>query len=185
VVVGAFALKAMLVPYLYHGTILKTDGAAPTMAGLAYADDGSPVDLEALSGQVVVVFFGYTNCPDVCPTTLAKTAAALELLGGAASDVQVLMVTVDPARDTPEALVGYVSSFDPRVRAVTGAAEDLSRVAATYGVYFETTTEEGGDYSMDHTATLTGIGPDGRLRVLWPTDVAAADLAADLRELTG
>ena len=132
----------------------------------------------------MLIYFGYTHCPDVCPATLVKAVNARNQLGGDAERVHVMMVSVDPERDTPEATGDYVESFDPSFLGVTGPREAIERVTAQYGV-FSARGEDlgGGDYAVDHTATLMGIDTDGHLRILWSTDVAVDDLANDLDEL--
>ncbi|MDY7101763.1 MAG: SCO family protein [Actinomycetota bacterium] len=188
VVLAAVAYLALqwFRPHVYSGTVLQAPEAAPSMDGLVYAT-GEPVDLAAFAGDVVLVYFGYTHCPDVCPTTLAMTARALDDLGAGAEDVHVMMVTVDPARDTPDLLDGYVRSFDPSFAAVTGDVADIERVATTYGVYFaEDEVPEGEDpdsYTVTHTASLMGIDTDGHLRVVWPWGVTADDLRTDIDAL--
>jgi protein SCO1/2 len=187
--VGAPVLAAVLVfvgvrlfaPHIYSGTVYKAPDRAPAMEGLTYTD-GTPVDLAALRGDVVVVFFGYTHCPDVCPTTLVTAAKAVERVDS--DRVHLLMVSVDPERDTPERLAQYVASFNPEFRGVIGDAADVARVATTYGVFFARgeDTSDGG-YTVDHTASLMGIDTDGRLRIVWSTAVTSADLAADIDAL--
>lgn len=181
--IGVAAVRAMS-PHLYTGTVLQQSKPAPPLSALQY-HDGSPVDLAELHGDVVVLFFGYTHCPDVCPTSLSMTAAALRSLDSADRDrVQVLMVTVDPERDLPDELQDYVAFFDPTFRGVTGTDDDIATVAAAYGIFRERglgTAETG--YLVDHTATTIGIDADGSLRIVWPPDITAPQLAADLKEL--
>ncbi len=173
-------------PHLYTGTVFQGDTPAPSLDGLVYAD-GSPADLADFDDRVVLVFFGYANCPDVCPGTLSRARLAVELLGEDGDDVEVLLVGVDPERDSPADLEAYVDLFDPRFRSASGQPEDVTRVAALYGVYFRADDHEpGGDgYLVDHTASLLGIDRDGALRIVWAPDVDHEHLAADLRELIG
>lgn len=168
-------------PHLYSGTVMQAPTRAPQMEGLVFAD-GSAVDLAEFRGDVVLVYFGYTHCPDICPTTLAKAATARQQSDDA-ERVHVMMVSVDPERDDPGSLGQYVESFDPSFLGATGDAADLERVAATYGVFFARGEEEVDGYAVDHTASLMGIDTDGRLRIVWPTDVTVADLTADLDAL--
>lgn len=185
VIVGLVAYLAFqaLRPHIYAGTVMQAPEPAASMAGLSYTS-GAAVDLAEFDGDVVLVYFGYTHCPDVCPTTLSTVAKALERMDGDPGRVHVVMVTIDPERDTPELLDGYLRSFDDRFLAATGDLADLERVASLYGVYFARgdDTVDGG-YTMDHTATLMGIDTDGHLRLVWPNGVSAADLAADLDAL--
>ena len=170
-------------PYIFAGTVMQSPTAAPSMEGLVYGD-GSPVDIAAFDGDVVLIYFGYTHCPDVCPATLVKAAKARDQLGGDAERVHVMMVSVDPERDTAQVTGDYVASFDPSFLGLTGSREAIDRVTAQYGVFSARGEDLGdGDYAVDHTATLMGIDTDGHLRILWPTDVSVDHLASDLDEL--
>lgn len=180
VVIG---LIGRLRPHLYAGTVLQGDEPAPALDDLAYAD-GSPVDLGAFDGEVVLVFFGYTNCPDVCPTTLAEAAGALERLGDKADRTNLIMVSVDPGRDDPASLQDYVGFFDPSFRGAGGPVEAIDAAASAYGVFYRLDEPDtDGGYLVDHTGTLMGIGPDGALRVVWSPGVGPEALAADIDAL--
>lgn len=183
VVVLAFGAFRMFSPHIYSGTVMQAPTAAPSMDGLVWTD-GSPVDLAAFEGDVVVLYFGYTYCPDVCPTTLAQVRQSLRRLGDDADRVHVMMVSVDPERDEPARLGDYMSSFGPEFVGATGPIEAIERVASTYGVFFARGEEyDDGGYAMDHTASLMGIDTDGHLRILWPSTLDADTLAADLDAL--
>jgi protein SCO1 len=143
---------------------------------------GRPRTLEDFRGKAVVLFFGFTHCPDVCPTTLADTARALKTLGPQAERVQVLMVTVDPERDTPELLGKYVTSFDPRFLGLRGDPAATQRAAKEFKIYFEK-RKAGDTYSVDHSAQSYVLDPQGRLRLLVRQDRIAEDLPPDLRTL--
>ena len=170
-------------PHLYTGTILQGSNPAPPLDGLVDVD-GLPVDLASFDGRLVLVFFGYANCPDVCPTTLGTAALAIDQLGEAGQEVDLLMIGVDPARDSPQDLEAYVDLFDPRFRSLSGDGAALEHVAALYGVYYQAGGDgTGADYLVDHTASLIGVDSDGNLRIVWPPDVPFSALAADLRAL--
>jgi protein SCO1/2 len=115
-------------------------------------------------GRFMLVFFGFTFCPDVCPTALQVSSAALEKLGAKAERIAPLFVTVDPERDTPEQLKGYVSSFHPRLVGLTGTQAEINAVARAYRVYFKRVKDErsAAGYTMDHTSIIYLMGPDGR-----------------------
>jgi protein SCO1 len=136
--------------------------------------------LEDFRGKAVVLFFGFTHCPDVCPTTLADTAQALKALGPEAERVQVLMVTVDPERDTPDVLAKYVTAFDPRFLGLRGDVAATQRAAKEFKVYFEK-RKSGDSYSVDHSGQSYVIDPQGRLRLLVRPERIGADLADDLK----
>lgn len=180
--VALFALRQFR-PHLYAGTVLQGDEPAPALDELSYAD-GSPVDLTAFDGEVVLVFFGYTNCPDVCPTTLADVAGALDLLGDEADRTNLIMVSVDPGRDDPATLQEYVGFFDEGFRGAGGPVEAIDRAASAYSVFYQLGEPEAdGSYLVDHTGTLMGIGPDGAVRVVWSPGVGAQALAGDIDAL--
>jgi protein SCO1/2 len=143
---------------------------------------GKPRKLEDWRGKVVVLFFGFTHCPDICPTTLADIAGAVKSLGPDAERVQVLMVSVDPERDTPDALAKYVSAFDPRFLGLRGDLPATRRVAQEFKIYFEK-RKQGDTYAVDHSGQSYVLDAQGRLRLLVRHDRIAQDLAADLRTL--
>ena len=138
--------------------------------------------LEDFRGKAVVLSFGFTHCPDVCPTTLADLAGVMKSLGADADRVQVLFVTVDPERDTPEALAKYVGAFDPRFIALHGDLAATQRVAKEFKIYFEK-RKQGESYTIDHSAQSYVIDAQGRLRLLVRYDRLAQDLPEDLRAI--
>ena len=146
---------------------------------------GRPRSLQDFRGKVVVLFFGYTHCPDVCPTTLAEMAQVMKKLGSEADRVQVLFVTVDPERDTPEVLSHYVPAFDPRFLGLYGDAEATRRAAKEFKVFYE--VKKGatpGEYTVDHSAGSYVLDTKGRLRLFVGYGrVGADDLASDIRSL--
>ena len=135
-------------------------------------------------GKVVALFFGYTHCPDVCPTTLADMAKAMKLLGTDAQRVQVLFVTVDPKRDTPELLGQYVPAFDPSFLGLWGDAGATTKATKDFNIYFqERAGKDAGAYTVDHTAQSFVIDKEGRLRLVWPYGIEPAQMAGDLKVL--
>ncbi|HWA38482.1 MAG TPA: SCO family protein [Burkholderiales bacterium] len=138
--------------------------------------------LEDFRGKAVVLFFGFTHCPDVCPTTLVEVAGALRELGADAERVQVLLVTVDPERDTQEALAKYVTSFHPAFLGLRGDAAATQRVAKEFKIYYEK-RKTGDSYSVDHSGQTYVIDPQGRLRLLVRPERIGQDLAPDLKAL--
>ena len=127
---------------------------------------GKPRSLADFRGRVVVMFFGFTHCPDVCPTTLAELAAVVKKLGTDGDRVQVLLVTVDPERDTPEVLSQYVTAFNPRFLALRGTAEETARVAKEFKIIYQKIAGVRPDsYTMDHSAGTYIFDTQGRLRL--------------------
>jgi protein SCO1 len=135
----------------------------------------------------VVLFFGYTHCPDVCPTTLAELSQALQQLGGDAKRVQVLMVTVDPTRDTPELLGQYVAAFNPSYIGLHPANDtQLVKVTKDFRVYYaKVAGKTPGDYTMDHTAASYVFDPDGKLRLFARDGQGVETWVHDLKLLLG
>ena len=128
--------------------------------------NGRPRSLADFRGKVVAVFFGYTHCPDMCPTALAELAQAVKQLGNQGGELQVLFITVDPARDTPRVLAKYVPAFDPRFLGLYGNPETVAKVAATYKVFFAAQKPNAsGSYTVDHTAAIYLIDRRGRPRL--------------------
>jgi protein SCO1/2 len=128
--------------------------------------NGERHSLADFKGKAVLLFFGFTHCPDVCPTTLARAKLALQKLGPDASKVQVLFVSVDPQRDTPEVLKGYVTAFDPSFIGFTGTPEEIKQVAQDFRIIYRKSEGKGpGDYTVDHSTQTYVYDPQGRLRL--------------------
>ena len=123
--------------------------------------DGSPISDKDLAGTPHAMFFGFTHCPEVCPTTLYEAAGWLKQLGPDADRFKFYFVTVDPERDTPQVIKDYIDSFDPRIVGITGDREKVDKLLADYRVYAKRVDLEDGDYTMDHTATVYLMRGDG------------------------
>jgi protein SCO1/2 len=148
------------------------------------AHDGTPFASTSLRGRVVLVFFGYTFCPDVCPTTLSKVAAVRRALGDDAARVAVLFVTVDPARDTPDALREYLGHFSAGAVGLTGTEAEIAQVALRFGAGYEVAQAgPDGSYLVSHTTRLYGIDPDGRTRILFSYEAAPEEICAGVRDM--
>jgi protein SCO1/2 len=147
--------------------------------------NGTTVTDRDFRGKYMLVYFGYTFCPDVCPTTLSEVADALDRLGPKAERLQAVFITVDPKRDTPAVMKQYVAAFGPRLLGLTGTPEQIAQVAKEYRVYYaEHRTGPGpDDYSMDHSSILYLMGPDGRFIAPIRPDETGAEMAADLGKL--
>ena len=153
---GVAAWRALAPPF----TVLKTIPAASAGGheiGGAFTlvdQDGATVTDRDLLGKPSVLFFGYTYCPDVCPTTLGDLTQWMKALGSDADKLNVRFITIDPARDTPIRLKAYLSAFDPRIRGLTGSPAQVARAAKDYNVYYAKVDLPGGTYSMDHSTTV-------------------------------
>lgn len=123
--------------------------------------DGKRVTDKDFRGKLMLVFFGYTHCPDVCPTELQNMAEALDKLGPDANQVAPIFISVDPARDTPEALAAYVKNFGPRIIGLTGSADDIASAAKAYRVYFSSAEGGAGNYTVDHSAFVYLMDREG------------------------
>lgn len=145
---------------------------------------GAPRTLADWKGKAVVLFFGFTQCPDVCPTTLATMADVMKRLGPLADRVQVVFVTVDPQRDTPAVLGPYVTAFDPRFVGLYGDAAATAKAAREFKVFYQKVPgKTEGTYTIDHTAASYIVDAQGRLRLYVRHQMPAEDIAADLRLL--
>jgi len=148
--------------------------------------EGRRRTLADFKGKVTVIFFGYTQCPDVCPTTMAELAQVKKLLGADGVRVQGIFVTVDPERDTPEVLRAYVASFGPDFVALRGDADETKATAKQFKVFYaKSPGKTEGSYTMDHTAGSYVFDARGRVRLFTRYGVGAEALAADLRKLLG
>jgi protein SCO1 len=183
---GAFVAGLVL----FWAVIFITTGRSPAPVVLQSAvggpfkltdHDSKPITDQDLRGNPFLVFFGFTHCPDICPTTMFEVSEVLRALGPEAKGVRALFVTVDPERDTPEKLKDYLSSFDPRVIGVTGDAEAIRSVERAYRVYSKKVPLDGGGYTMDHTTIVYLMDKEGRFVAPFSLKRRPQDAAADLR----
>ena len=187
--IGAAFLAGLVVCF---GVILLVSGRGPGPLPQASAaiggsfeltdQDGRTVTDRDLKGRPFLVFFGFTNCPDTCPTTLFEVSEVLRALGPDADKVNALFVTVDPERDTPAQLKDYISSFDPHLRGLTGDPAAIAAITRAYRVYAKKVPQENGNYTMDHTAIVYLMDKDGRFVAPFNIKRTTADAAADLRK---
>lgn len=149
--------------------------------------NGEPFRLSDHRGKVVMLFFGFTNCPDICPTSLGEMAAVKRQLGNKADRVEMVFVTVDPERDTPERLEAYVKQFDESIIGLHGTPEELEPVFKSYGVIAERRElpDSAVGYVMDHTASIYTIDRSGIWRVVFPFGMSVEDITSDIEYLTG
>jgi len=159
-------------------------GAMPDLEFTLTGPDGETVDAVNLRGKPVLLFFGFTNCPHVCPTTLARLAVLMKKLGPDAKDIQVVFVTVDPERDSPEAMKRYTAAFGPWLLGLTGDEQELKRFRESYGVYAAMeSSDDRGNYNVMHTTVVFAFDADGKVRLLL-SDLDDGDaVVADLKQL--
>jgi protein SCO1/2 len=186
-----YAIIGLLFALLLLGTggflWLNGEAGGPVVGGPFTLEnaDGQTVTDRDFRGKYMLVYFGYTYCPDVCPTTLNAVADALDKLGNKADRLQPLFVTVDPRRDTPAVMKQYTAAFTPRLEGLTGTPAEIAAAAKEYHVYYaEHRTGPGpNDYSMDHSSILYLMAPDGRFIAPIRADETGAEMAADLNKL--
>lgn len=178
---GLFACTAQT-PAAFRNTDISGAEFGRTLALTDH--HGQPRTLADFRGKAVIVFFGYTSCPDVCPTALARFAEAMQQLGADAARVQVLFVTLDPARDTPAKLAAYVPWFDPSFLGLYGDAAATAAAAREFKVFYAKKETGGGmAYVLDHSAGAYVFDPAGRIRLYVKDDATIAAIVGDLRDL--
>jgi protein SCO1/2 len=183
-----FALLAVLGVYQalqppdWSGSPIEPPYAMP---GFTLQGGKGPVSLDQFAGRYVILYFGYTGCPDVCPTTLAALREALSRLGADANQFQVIFISVDPARDTPEAASAYAARFAPDFLGLSGSAEQVAAVVKGFGIFAQTNPPDPqtGFYTVDHTATTMVLNRQGELTLTWPYGLQPNQLEADMRIL--
>jgi len=169
-------------PLDWHAT--DVSGMMPDLEFALTGPDGTVVEAGSLLGKPVLVFFGFTNCPDICPTTLTQLSVVMKKLGPRADDIQIVLVSVDPGRDTPQVMKSYTASFGPWLLGLTGSEEALERLRKAYGVYaaMESSGEKG-SYNVMHSAAVFAFDAKGRARLLI-SDVNDSDaVVSDLKQL--
>jgi len=157
----------------------------PTGGDFVLQSAAGPVDTKTLRGKVLLIFFGYTHCPDVCPASLAAGAQALNALtADERARTRMIMISVDPDRDTPEQLKDYAAFFHPDMLGVTGSAAQIEVVARSFGAgYLRQPARADGSYAVDHTANTYLVDPDGKLAATISLGTPTADIAAAIRKL--
>ncbi|HUG41722.1 MAG TPA: SCO family protein [Longimicrobiales bacterium] len=196
VAAGAAVTLPRLRPSTFNGTALPASSPAHDFT---LESDRGPVSLAGFRGRAVLLFFGYTSCPDICPTTMAKLRQVTEGLGEERRDVQVILVTVDPAVDTPHRLREYVRAFDPGFIGLGGERAELAEVARSFGAWGGEPQQApapaapsheghgapgpGPERIIPHTSHVFGLDRDGRFRLLWSPDLTAEQIADDVRGL--
>ena len=182
----AAALLAAVTGYVYltrsEAVVSVADIGGPFRLASA---NGGVVDSRDLAGKPYAVFFGFTRCPEVCPTTMAEMSAALTALGDQGRDLRVFFVTVDPERDTAAFLKDYLSSFDPRIEALVPGAEELAAMARDFRAFYAKSPTSDGGYTMDHTATVFLMNREGKLASTISYGEEQASRMAKLRKLLG
>ncbi|MFN3617219.1 MAG: SCO family protein [Aquabacterium sp.] len=198
VLAGATAVvAASMLPWLSGCDAPGTGGASSggsfkgvDITGASYAKglqlkdfNGQVRSLAEFKGKVVFLFFGFTQCPDVCPTTMAELAEVRRRLGPDGEKVQGVFVTVDPERDTPELLKGYLGSMDPSFVGLTGTPDEIKAAAKEFKVFYQKVPTQNGNYTIDHTAGAFVFDPSGQVRLFVRYGMPVDDLVSDIRQL--
>ena len=189
---AVFALGLLAVLGSVWLSIAHRTSPAPERLSSTSAQLGGPFTLRDTNGKTVtdqtyrgkwlLIYFGYTSCPDACPTALNNMGVALDRLGPDAAAVQPIFITVDPKRDTREALADYLKSFDPHIVALTGSEPEIAAAVKEYHVYVAAHPEEGANYSVDHSSLYYLISPDGKFAGILHGDLSGDELADRLRD---
>lgn len=185
VALGALATSLLYSPSVRMGEVVSSGNALVGGAFEATDHTGKRVTHEDFAGKYALYYFGYTYCPDVCPAELQVISAALNEVPGAAQNVQVIFVSIDPARDTPEIMKDYVANFWPGTVGLTGSEEDIRNVAGKFRVYYNKVAQDGDtsgdDYLMDHSSFVYLMGPDGKFIRHFPYGTSADEMAKALK----
>jgi protein SCO1/2 len=183
VAIGLGIFLGFLHEYAFNGVVYENPKPAPQI--ILDGSDDAQFNLKSLSDKIVLIFFGYTSCPDVCPSTLSDMKRVTKLLGDDADSVQVIFITVDPDRDTVEKLNSYLSLFDHKFLGLTGAVSDLEKVWDEYGVYREvdTSSKTAAGYLVNHSSRLYLIDQKGRLFLTYGYGTSPESIAEDIEYL--
>lgn len=183
--VAALVFVGLLLWSDYRADGTRTENEPPFVAEFELTDHQGMVRTEKdFAGRWMLVFFGFTNCPDVCPTTLSEVAAVMEGLGDEAAKVQPIFITIDPERDTPTALAEYVPLFDAGIIGLTGTAEQIAETSETFPIFYERIEEAAvpGGYTMAHTSHLFLFDTQAGFADSWSYGTPAEEILADLKE---
>ena len=183
---GTTAVAALGAAWLYFDMTNRQAGGAVTIGGpfSLLNGDGKRVTEADFKGKWLMIYFGYTFCPDACPTTLNNMAEMLARIGADADKIQPIFITVDPARDKPDVMKQYTAAFDPRIVGLTGSVDDIAAAAKGYRVYFKK-VGDGANYLMDHTTIIYVMDPDYRFAGVVQADLAPDAMADKMRSLMG
>jgi len=184
-ILGLAAIAAAAFVLNYFGTwkLSPPDSETTVAIGGPFSltdQDGKKRSDAEFRGKIMLVYFGYTDCPDVCPLTLQNMGAALNSLGDKGQSIVPIFITVDPERDTVAKMKEYAARFSPRLVALTGAPDDVAAAAKAYRVYYAKHEESGGGYSIDHTSLIYLMDRDGRYLTHFSPDVSPQDMAAGI-----
>jgi protein SCO1 len=177
ILVGA-AIYQYTLPPQFYGAVIDPPKAMPNFT---LSSSSGLVSLGDFHGKVTLLFFGFTNCLDVCPATLAKLSSALTKLGDKSGEVQVVFISVDTKRDTPQIVSAYAAKFCPDFVGLTGSQAEIDAVTKDYGIYYKLgESDANGNYEVEHTATVMVLDRQGQLVMTWSPDQQPDEIASDL-----
>jgi len=177
-VIAALAIYEYTKPAIIHGSVIDPP---KTMPDFTLNSINGPIRLSDYRGKVSVIFFGFTNCKDICPATMAKMADVFTKLGSKTSDVRVLFISVDYKRDTPQTTAAFTTKFRPEFIGLTGSQAQIDQVTQDYGISYKfDPPDANGDYEMEHTATVMVLDRQGRLELVWSPDQQPDEITSDL-----
>lgn len=183
IAVSCAAAFASVLVAIMISVSMDTPAAAPFDANFSLIDDrGRPVDKTAFKGHPSLVYFGYTHCPEACPTTLFEVADWLNALGDQGADLRAYFFSIDPERDTQAVMHDYVTAFSPRIIGVTGKPDEMKKVSQGWFIHAERQPGNAADYHMSHTVSLMMIGADGRLKGILPYGTDRNEALSRIRE---
>src|SRR6201984_3680163 len=185
VIVSAFATSLLIGLLVMLWALGGARGVTPAAIGGPFQlidQSGATITDKSLEVRPTLIFFGFTHCPDVCPTSLFEMSEVLRAMGKDADRVNAYFISVDPERDTPAAMKDYLSSFDPHLKGLTGDPEVMAKVTSEYRVYAKKVPLKDGDYTMDHTALVYLMDKDGKFVALFNLKRTAEEAAADLKK---
>jgi protein SCO1/2 len=177
-IITGVAIYEYTKPPVMHGSVIDPPKQMP---GFTLDSISGPAHLSDYRGKVSVIFFGFTNCKDICPATMAKMADVFTKLGSKTSDVRVVFISVDYKRDTPQTTAAFVNKFRPEFIGLTGSQAQIDQVTQNYGItYSFDPPDANGDYEMEHTASVMVLDRQGRLALVWSPDQQPDEIASDL-----
>ncbi|HEX3971696.1 MAG TPA: SCO family protein [Stellaceae bacterium] len=187
-IAGGMLALMMVETRANHPTATASNSTAGAAVGGPFTlvnGDGKPVTDRDYRGKLLLVYFGYTFCPDVCPTTLNNIAQALVQLGTQADAVTPVFISVDPKRDTPKVIGSYVKSFDPRIVGLTGSDAQIAAVAKEYHVYYAPQPGQNGDYLVDHSSLVYIMDRDGKFLKVFAGSLSGVEMADAIKPFVG
>jgi protein SCO1/2 len=177
-VAGLWLGRIMVSPYVGEAAPARTQSVSRDFS--MTDTSGRKVSLEGFQGKWLVLFFGFTSCPEACPTAMLNVGSAMREIGEGARNLQVVFVSIDPERDTPDVLKGYLANFGDNIVGLSGTAEETAAITKSFGVYYKKRRMPDGDYTMDHSTALYLVSPSGAYVRPYKTDTAPDELAREI-----